>query len=303
MPFINPKYNMKEIHTLAEELQEKIKQATEHPHGLSGISSGFDEIDMLTSGWQKGDLIVVAGNPFMGVRAFLLSLIQPMILENNHLVTFFSPLKSNAYLIQRMLFTACEMERSKVLNSSISIEEKQQLDFYLEKFKDAMIIWDDSFPNTIQNIRDSITYLCKDKELCTDLIVIDRFDLLIDPDKRSKLEMEKALLELKGLAKEFNVPVIVSTYYPQKEFAVNDIEIMRPSFTDLFDIELFDFVDVTCFIFRPEYYKIIEDEDGNDTLGIAEIIISKNIGGTGKIRLKFNPRIGEYFPIETNTKP
>ncbi len=199
--------------------------------GVSGIPTGFPDLDQITSGWLQGELILFAGRPKMGVQAFLWSMLENLAMEK-HAVCF-----------------------------------------------------DDSALFSISTIREKLDNLL----IKADLLIIDNFPI----------NEEKACFvinELKVLAEEYKVPVIVCTELNENVNRRKGLNGKRPRLCDLTELKsCLQIIDVVCFFYRPEAYHYIEYENSDSTIGIAEIIVAKNQTGLGIAKLRYQAEKQKFY--------
>lgn len=190
---------------------------------VSGFATGFPDLDRITLGWQKGELILFAGRPIMGVRAFLKSMLENLAYDKN------------------------------------------------------VVCFENSAPFSISAIREKLDNLSIEVDL-----------LIIEDLPTNEVKAHSIIKELKGIAEEFQVTVIVCTELNEHVNRRKGLNGKRPRLCDLAELKsCLQIIDVVCFFYRPEAYKIIEYENGDSTIGIAEIIVAKNQAGLGIAKLGY----------------
>ncbi len=289
-----------QISPVINEAIELIQIASKRKDGLSGVPSGFTNLDRLTSGWQNSDLIIVAARPAMGKTAFVLSMARNMAVNYNQGVAFFSLEMSNIQLVNRLIVSETELASEKIRNGRLEPYEWEQLDHKIKSLIDAPIFIDDTAGLSVFELRAKCRRLKKKHDI--KVIIIDYLQLMnasgLNPGNRQE-EVSMISRSLKGLAKELNVPIIaLSQLNRGVESRTGDGK--RPQLSDLRESGAIEQdADLVMFIHRPEYYKIIEDHEGNSLIGIAEIIIAKHRNGaTGEIRLRFRPEMIRFEEID-----
>ena len=282
------------MNTLAGQLLRQIEMLSQKKDGLTGVPSGFTELDRLTSGWQPSDLIIVAARPSMGKTAFTLSLARNAAMEFGKGVAIFSLEMSNLQLVQRLVSMESEVGSSKLRTGQLEAHEWQQLHSAIEKMSKAPIFIDDTPGINVFELRAKCRRLKAQHDI--QLIIIDYLQLMsggTDGHKGGNREQEISAISraLKGLAKELNVPVIALSQLSRAVETRGGTK--KPMLSDLRESGAIEQdADIVSFIYRPEYYQIMEDENGNSTKGMADIIVSKHRNGAlGEVRLKF---LGEY---------
>lgn len=278
---------------IAQEVLEKIQEQEGRQCMLTGLTSGFIEIDEKTSGWQEQDLILIAGRPSMGKTAYGLMLAQNAVIEvPEAVVAIFSLEMSKKSLVMRMLCSQGNIDAQRFRNGFLSRAEWAQVAKSLGELADKKIFIDDTAALTVLEMRAKLMRLMAETKRL-DLVILDFIQLAKGGKKR--YDSEHAMLtdishELKALAKEFNVPVIALS---QLSRAPEKRSNPRPQLSDLRGSgTLEEDADIVAFIHREEYYK---DREGRlampeEQKNVAEIILAKNRNGpTGTVELRFVP--------------
>ncbi|GHN02763.1 replicative DNA helicase [Cytophagales bacterium WSM2-2] len=279
--------NMKSLmYRAIQELQEK----KNHKDGLTGIPSGFSRLDRVTSGWQRSDLVIIAARPGMGKTAFIVSALRNAAVDFNHAVAIFSLEMASLQLVNRLISAEAELESEKIKKGNLAEFEWQQLVHKTNRLSSAPIFIDDTPALSILELRAKCRRLKAEHNI--QLIVIDYLQLM-KGESGGNREQEIASISraLKGIAKELNVPVIALSQLSRGvETRGGD---KRPQLSDLRESgSIEQDADIVMFLYRPEYYKITEYEDGTPSQGVAEVIIAKHRNGSlENVRLKF---IGKF---------
>jgi replicative DNA helicase len=279
--------------SLSSQLLKQIELLSQRKDGLTGVPTGFTELDRLTSGWQSSDLVIIAARPSMGKTAFTLSLARNAAMEFNKGVAMFSLEMSNLQLVQRLVSMEAEIPSSKLRNGQLEPHEWQQLHTAIEKMSKAPIYIDDTPGINIFELRAKCRRLKAQHDI--QLIIIDYLQLMSggSENRSGNREQEISMISraLKGLAKELNVPVIALSQLSRAVETRGGSK--KPQLSDLRESGAIEQdADIVGFIYRPEYYQILEDENGNSTKGMADILISKHRNGAlGEVRLRF---VGEF---------
>ncbi len=296
----NLKKDVQQINPVIEEALERIKQAFNRTDGLSGVQTGFHDLDKITSGWQKSDLVIIAARPAMGKTAFVLSMAKNIAVDYNTPCAVFSLEMSNVQLVNRLICNVCELEGEKIKNGKLEPHEWKQLDSKLVELQDAPIYVDDTPSLSVFELRTKARRLVREHGV--KILIIDYLQLMnANGMSFGSREQEVSIISrsLKGLAKELDIPIIALSQLNRsvESRSGQGADAKRPQLSDLRESGAIEQdADMVCFIHRPEYYKITEDTEGNDLRGIGEIIIAKHRNGAvGDVRLKFR---GAYAKFE-----
>lgn len=265
--------------------------------GERAIQSGFTELDKITFGWKKGELIVIGGRPAMGKTALAISLVRNIAILNRTPIAYFSLEMSTVQFMNRFLSNVGSVE----INHTESYTKKEQtlLDDADKIIEDAPIFLDDAPALSVQELRTKASRLVREHQV--KLIIIDYLQLMnASGMSYSNREEEVSVItrSLKALAMELNIPIIALSQLNRRENC-EGIDGKRPQLSDLRESRTIEQdADMICFIHRPEYYRIFQDEKGNDLHGMAEIIVAKNRNGKmGDTLLKFSSQIARFDNI------
>ncbi len=297
----NMKKEAVQINPVIQDAIDRIKESAKRADGLSGVPSGFGALDKITSGWQGSSLIIIAARPAMGKTAFILSMTRQMALVHKVPVAIFSLEMSNVELVNRLIISETELPSDKIKKGNLEPYEWEQLDHKIQNLIDAPIYVDDTAGLSVFELRAKCRRLSKQYGI--KMIIIDYLQLMnangMNPGSR---EQEVSLISrsLKGLAKELDVPIMALSQLNRGVESRTGIEGKRPQLSDLRESGAIEQdADMVCFIHRPEYYRITEDEQGNSLLGIAEIIIAKHRSGpTADVRLRFRQELARFQDLE-----
>ena len=265
--------------------------------GERSIQSGFTELDKITFGWKKGELIVIGGRPEMGKTAFAISLARNIAILNRTSIAYFSLEMSTVQFMNRFLSNVSNVE----INHAELYSEKEQalLDDAEKIIEDAPIFLDDTPALSVQELRTKASRLVREHQV--KLIIIDYLQLMnASGMSYSNREEEVSVItrSLKALAMELNIPIIALSQLNRRENR-EGIDGKRPQLSDLRESRTIEQdADMICFIHRPEYYRIFQDEKGTDLHGMAEIIVAKNRNGKMEdTLLKFSSQIARFDNI------
>ena len=273
---------------------------------LTGTPTAYYDLDAMTNGLQKSDLIILAARPAMGKTSFALNIAQNVALKANIPVAIFSLEMSKDQLTQRLLCAEAEVDTQRLKTGNMQAKDWEKLAGAMEKFHQcpATIYIDDTAGVTITDLRAKCRRLAM-AEKNLGLIVIDYLQLIEGTGREDRLQQISSISRgLKILAKELNIPIIALS---QLSRAVEGRQDKRPQLSDLRDSgSIEQDADIVMFIYRDEYYKNAEsDEDEVEKAsnkGEAEIIIAKHRNGpVGTVKLLFQSNITKFKnPIKTD---
>lgn len=278
-----------------------LQKASENTSGLTGIPSGYPELDNYTSGWQKSDLVIIAGRPAMGKTSFALSLAKNIGVDYNVPIAFFSLEMDNVQLINRLLSNVCEISGKKMLNGQLSQDEWGRLDKNVSRLKNAPIYVDDTPGMGIFELQTKARRLVREKGV--KIIMVDYLQLMHAHGAKFGSRQEEVSTisrSLKGLAKELGVPILALSQLNRMVDNRDGVDGKRPQLSDLRESGAIEQdADMVLFVHRPEYYRIFDDGKGNDTRGKAQIIIAKHRKGSiGDVLLAFKGEFTRFQNIE-----
>ena len=299
---ISQKSVKKEYSVLAPIVNQAVKiveAAYANKGGLTGISTGFYKLDDMTCGWQKSDLVIIAGRPAMGKTAFALSLAKNIAVDQKIPMAFFSLEMTSVQLANRLMANNCQIEGHKLMSGQLKRDDWDRLDKHLNSLLEAPLYVDDTEGIPVMELRTKIRRLIKEHHI--ELVMVDYLQLMTASGMRYNNRQEEISLisrALKGMAKEFNIPVIALSQLNRGVDTREGAEGKRPRLSDLRESGAIEQdADMVIFLHRPEYYGIYQSEDGAiDYRGKAEVIISKHRkGAVGIIMMDFK---GEYTRFE-----
>lgn len=278
------------IKHIVESSFQKIEERYENRDSLSGIASGFYDLDALTSGFQQSDLIIVAARPSMGKTAFCLNIAQYAAIELNLPVAVFSLEMSKEQLVQRMLCSEARIDANRLRTGHMHTNDWTHLAMAMGRLGEAPIYIDDSALVNALEIRAKCRRL-KSEMQGLGLVIVDYIQLMQgrrQTDNRVQ-EVSEISRSLKTLAREINVPVIALS---QLSRAVEARQNKRPMLSDLRESgSIEQDADIVMFIYRDEYYNPDSEQRGE-----AEIIIAKQRNGpTGTVDLLFQSSITRFL--------
>ena len=289
---------------LVKQAIETIKSLKDK-EGISGIPSGFTDIDKETGGWQNSDLIIIAARPAMGKTAFMLSMARNIAVQHKIPLALFSLEMASVQLITRMIASETGISSDKLRKGQMSDEEWQRLFTNVADLENAPLYIDETPSLSVFDFRAKCRRLVMQHGV--KIILVDYLQLMTANSGKGgagNREQEIATISrsLKAIAKELNVPVIALS---QLSRSVETRPGKRPQLSDLRESGAIEQdADIVSFIFRPEYYKITtwdNDEDGGEssTENQAELIIAKHRNGaTADVRMTFQKNIAKFTDLD-----
>ncbi|MEX0965670.1 MAG: replicative DNA helicase [Bacteroidia bacterium] len=268
--------------------------------GLTGVPSGFRDLDRITSGWQPSDLLILAARPGMGKTAMVLSLARNAAVDFQLPVVVFSLEMSALQLVNRLISAEAEIDAMKLRSGNLEDYEWAQLHSKVGKLSDAKIFIDDTPALNIFELRAKCRRLKAQHGI--EMIIIDYLQLMMGKgDNRNgnrEQEISSISRALKGLAKELNVPVIALSQLSREVEKRGGSK--KPILSDLRESgSIEQDADMVMFLYRPEYYGLTEDEEGRPTQGTAELIIAKNRhGALESPRVRFIAKFAKFVEFD-----
>jgi replicative DNA helicase len=283
---------------ITEMIEIEKRMASASQGGVIGVPSGFTDLDRLTGGWRKSDLIILAARPSMGKTAVSLCLARNAAIDANVPTAFFSLEMSTSQLTTRLMSIESEVNSMHIANGSLARHEYQKLTASLDNLTSSPLYIDDTPALNITELKSRARKL---KQLHgIGLIVVDYLQLMSGKGKESSREQEISNISrsLKGLAKELNVPVIALSQLSRATETRGGEK--KPQLSDLRESGAIEQdADIVIFIYRHEYYGMMVDADGNSTKDTGELIIAKHRNGSlGTVRLAFKPQFTKFTNLE-----
>jgi replicative DNA helicase len=256
---------------------------------VTGVATGFGDLDEMTSGFQPSDLIIVAARPSMGKTAFTLNIAQHAAIEHNVPVAFFSLEMSKESLVQRMLTSEARIDAQRLRKGMLRDDDISRLARAAGILNQAPVWIDDTPGITILEMRSKARRLKSDHGI--GMVIVDYLQLMQGPAGSESRQQEVSQISrgLKALAKELSVPVVALSQLsraPEQRTGDNK----RPQLSDLRESGAIEQdADLIMFLYRPEFYEGPTDKDGNSLEGKAEVIIGKQRNGPiGTVNLFFH---------------
>ncbi|MEO7508691.1 MAG: replicative DNA helicase [Pyrinomonadaceae bacterium] len=271
------------IKPIADQMLEKVESMSGRTAMLTGLTTGFADLDQMTSGLQPQDLIIIAARPSMGKTALCLTLAQNAAIQAQAVVGIFSLEMSKESLVMRMLSSEARVDAHRFRSGFLNREDWARLAVALGTLSDAKIFIDDTPGITVLEMRAKIRRLSAEQKRL-DLIIVDYMQLMSGASRRPESrqqEVAQISRELKALAKEMKVPVIALSQLSRAPESRTD---HRPQLADLRESgSIEQDADVVAFIYREEQYNRTEENEGQ-----CELIVAKQRNGpTGVIKLAF----------------
>ena len=297
----NVKKDVTQIDPVISNAIEQIQSAANRESGLSGLETGFHDLDKLTSGWQNSDLIIIAARPAMGKTAFVLSMAKNMAVNYNTPVAVFSLEMSNLQLVNRLISNACELPGDKIKSGKLTQLEWDQLMSRIKHLYGAPLFIDDTPSLSILELRTKARRLVREHQV--KFIIIDYLQLMnASGMKFGSREQEVSMISrsLKQLAKELNIPIVALSQLNRSVESRGEAgkkDSRRPQLSDLRESGAIEQdADIVCFIHRPEYYlHSSTDAEGRDIRGLAEFIVAKHrSGAVDDINMRFRSKFARF---------
>ncbi|MEY2576119.1 MAG: replicative helicase [Verrucomicrobiota bacterium] len=283
---------------------ESIENLYERKGGITGIATGFAELDRMTSGFHPSEMIVIAARPSMGKTALAMNIVEHVALQQKLPVAVFSLEMSSQQLIQRLLCSRARVNLQKVREGFLSDRDFPSLTDAASKLAEAQIFIDDSAGLSILEVRAKARRLKAQKDI--QLIVIDYLQLLRSSSRRAQdnrqLEISEISAGLKGLAKELKIPILVVAQLNRNPENRTGDSKGRPRLSDLRESgSIEQDADLVALLVREEYYADTEEER-DEAEGKADLIIAKQRNGpTGDIALTFRKEFTRFEDRARNT--
>jgi replicative DNA helicase len=290
----NIRKNYDRMSTLINAAIKQIEAARNQQDGLSGVPSGFSGLDRLTGGWQKSDLVVVAARPGMGKTAFVLSLARNTAVEFKKAIAIFSLEMSSVQLVNRLISSETEIAAEKLKKGQLEEHEWAQLNAQIRNLSEAPIFIDDTPALNIFELRAKCRRLKAQYDI--QLVIIDYLQLMTAGADKGNREQEISTISrsLKSIAKELDIPIIALSQLSRAVETRGGNK--KPQLSDLRESGAIEQdADMVLFIYRPEYYGLETDEQGNSTAGKAELIISKHRNGAlADVPMRFISHLAKF---------
>lgn len=284
--------DMTPISEIVVKALENIEAAASNRGSVTGISTGFYDLDYKTAGLQPSDLVLIAARPSMGKTAFVLNLAEHIAVKNRIPTAIFSLEMSKVQLVNRILAMHSHVDSQKIRTGDLDDGQWQELVTSARVIGDSQLIIDDTPGISISELRSKCRKLKLERDL--KLVIIDYLQLMTGGKKTESRQQEISDISrsLKALAREINCPVIALS---QLSRAVEQRDDKRPMLSDLRESGAIEQdADVVMFIYRDEYYHKDSDQQG-----ITEIIIGKQRNGpTGTVKLGWVSELTKFVNLQ-----
>jgi len=275
---------------------ERIEFLYHHKGGLTGVSSGYIELDRMTSGFQKSDLVIIAARPSVGKTAFALNIAQNAAVRSQQTVAIFSLEMSKEQLVQRMICAEAHIDANVLRTGQLADDDWNKLAMGMASLSEAQLYIDDSPGVTVAEMRSRLRRLQIERGL--GMVVIDYLQLIHGRSRTDNRQQEISEISrnLKALARELHVPIIALS---QLSRSVEQRQDKRPMLSDIRESgSIEQDADVVAFLYRDDYYDP-ESEKKN----IVEVIIGKQRNGpTGKVELAFLKNYNKFVSLEKSAR-
>ena len=299
----NASGGFKSIHDVLNTAMEEINSIPDDGNMVTGLPSGFSELDKMTTGFHDDELIILAARPGVGKTAFALNVAQFVGLKTDKTVAMFSLEMGAEQLVQRMLASEGLIDSQHLRTGQLTDEEWRKLVVAAGSLDNTSIYIDDTPGIKMSEIRAKARRLAKEKGNLG-LIVIDYLQLIEGPRSESRQQEVSAISrQLKKLAKELHIPVIALS---QLSRSVEQRQDKRPVLSDIRESgSIEQDADIVAFLYRDDYYRDERDEDDEGEVeaeednGEVEVIIEKNRSGTrGTVKLMFSKPYNRFSNLD-----
>lgn len=269
-----------------------IEKLSKSKKEITGIKSGYFELDKITCGWQNSDLIILAARPSMGKTTMALNLAENAAILDKKLVAFFSLEMSKEQVGNKLISSQTDIQLDNLRNGKMSEWDWKQLNEQTSALINSHILIDDQPAISVFEMKRNIR---KKKHNNPDLalIIVDYLQLMTGEGQNREQEISYISRNLKEMAKEFKIPIIALS---QLSRAVESRADKKPQLSDLRDSGAIEQdADIVIFLYRPEHYKIYEDSNKKDLHGKAKLLIAKHRNGAvGEVTLNFKPEVSRF---------
>lgn len=288
----------KSVSALTLEVLKDLEAIGKSGIGLTGIPSGFTSLDRLTSGWQQSDLIIVAARPGMGKTSFVMNVARNAAADYQKPVAIFSLEMSSKQLTAKMISCEAKISSTALRAAKLTDGEWQKIHRACEVISEMPVHIDDTPGMSISELRAKCRRLKMQHDI--QLVIVDYLQLMTAGDRAGNRDQQIGEISrgLKAVAKELNVPVIALSQLSRAVETRGGTK--RPMLSDLRESgNIEQDADIVSFIYRPEYYQILEDENGQSVKGLAEFIIAKHRNGALEtVKLRFTDKYAAFSDWE-----
>lgn len=292
-----------QINSVLKVANDEIMEAKSNLDDVTGLHTGYEDLDNYTCGWQSTDLNIIAGRPGMGKTTFALCLARFLAEECQIPIAYFSLEMSSVQIVKRLISGISEVEGKKIKNGQYDQTELKRIDQGIGRLWDKPFYLDETPGLSIYELRTKVRRLVKEHGV--KVVFIDYLQLMSASTTRYSTRQDEVSLisrSLKALAKETGTTILALSQMNRGVEAREGLEGKRPRLSDLRESGAIEQdADMVLFVHRPEVYGIIYDDNGKDLRGTAEIIIGKNRNGdTGLFLLTFKKEISAFVEYAGN---
>ena len=294
--------NTSNIKNTTDIFLRKIQTVSIDGHGITGLSSGIEELDKITHGFQDGDMITLAGRPATGKSSIALSMVKSIAIDHWKPVIYISSGMTGEKIVKRLLSIVCKIPLDHIVSGMLSLEEWENLERGSAALRESPIYLLDTPGISIDKLEEQVQIFCKQNMVKA--VFIDDLQLIQskgNPNWTRNDEVADVVYRLKFLAMTLNVPFIIISQTNRPEQKETTDFIYTPKLSDLRDSgTIEDVSDLVIFVHCPEYHHVYQDEYGNDMRGITELYIEKNLTGhRHSIKLNSNYDIASFESVKT----
>jgi replicative DNA helicase len=295
------KKNYETIQNLIVKARDEIAKASKNDTGLTGVPSAFSQLDLVTGGWQKSTLNIIAARPGHGKTAFALSLARNAAVEYSRPVAIFSLEMDALSLIMRLISAETEINSNDLSRGRLSQQQWKNLEQKIKSLLNAPIFIDDTPGISIAQFRAKARRLKKERNV--ELIIVDYLQLMTVSSDESRMVREQVIStisrSLKAISKELEIPIMALAQVSR------DMEkrggLKRPMLSDLRESGAIEQdADMVMFLYRPEKLGFDKLEDGSSTEGMAQVIIAKHRNGSlADVNLRFIDQLAKFVELDS----
>lgn len=292
-----------DIRTLLHRSVEDIERRKNQKDELTGVPSGFSDLDKITGGWQNSEFIIIAARPSMGKTAFVVTCMRNAAIDFNLPVALFSLEMSSDQITKRLISAESEINNERLKRGNLQESDMHRILNKTSNLAVAPICIDDTPALSILELNSKARKVVREKGV--KLIIVDYLQLMNGADGRNsrrtgnrEQEISRISRSLKAIAKEHNIPVIALSQLSRAvETRGGD---RKPILADLRESgSLEQDADTVIFLYRAEYYGITQDSEGNSLIGVGEAIIAKNRNGSlDNVPMKFIGKYTKFLDID-----
>lgn len=299
----NLKKSWDPMHSLLGQAIDRIEEMQGKDEGISGVPTGFEALDKVTAGFQPADMVILAARPGMGKTAFVLSMARNTAVEHNRPVAVFSLEMSSLQLTNRLISSETELDSEKLKKGNLQDHEWQQLHSKIPRLSNAPIYIDDTPALSVFEFRAKARRLKQKHNV--EMIIIDYLQLMTVGGSNGAGNREQEIStisrSIKSIAKELNIPIIALSQLSRAVETRGGSK--KPMLSDLRESGAIEQdADMVMFIYRPSYYDLDQDEDGNVIPGdYAEVNIAKHRNGSLEtVPLKFIGKFTKFMDRQSD---